>query len=200
MPIEQALTRRRPAGPAGDRGRRDARAGYDDVVALWEAQPRVAFREAVRRHLRRALRSGCAGDGITCLSGWASRATIEELVRRPGPGLPAPPGGIAGPDDLDDGVDLGAGAPCAGVFVALGSLAASPGGDPGAVVRDIRRRCSPRAVVVWSHNLLWPGPAQQVRSLFAELFDTIDVDLVGADPERGQSWYVGSAWTYAEAG
>jgi hypothetical protein len=176
----------------------------DELVAFWELQPRVAFRDAVRRHLRRALDSTCARRGITCLSNWAASATIDEIARSPLRELlrvrpPDRPGALdhwLHRQAAESGVMLASddAVPDAGVVVAFGSFALTPCADLSMLLHGVRRRCAPDAVVVWSHSLVRPGRAQYVRSAFEKLFGTVEVEVVGSGPESGQ-WYVGSAWT-----
>lgn len=180
MPTHDGLAHRK--GTAPDAGPMV----IDELVAFWELQPRIAFRDAVRRHLRRALDSACARRGITCLSDWAAGTAIDEIARHPLRDLLR----VRPPDGPAD---------TAGVVVALGSLAGTACDARSMVLQDVRRRCAPDAVVVWSHSLFWPGRAWQVRSAFEELFATVEVDVVGAGAESSHSWFVGSAWTSGTA-
>jgi hypothetical protein len=183
----------------------------DELVALWELAPRVAFRAAVRRHLRRALDSSHAPRDVACLSGWAARTAVDEIARHPQrdrlrvrpPGQPVAPAdwlcrhaaarGVAlAPDDASSP------RPGAAVVVAFGSLAHATG-DVTPVLRGVRRRW-PDAVVLWSHSLIWPDRARRVRATFETLFAGVDVDVVGTDLDGDQSWLVGSAWACAPAG
>ena len=179
------------------------RAAIDELAAFWELQPRVAFQDAARRHLHRALGSACAAHGIACLSAWAARVTIDEIARHPQRDLlrerlPDPPEALDDdwPTSPDGRPGAERGAPSnAGVVVALGSLGPAEPGTLSAVLQDLRRRCVGNAVVVWSHSLVWPERARYVRSRFAEMFDAVDVEVVGSGLDLSQRWYVGSAWT-----